>query len=266
MAGIGAKKLSQIYGSLVQLDNGITGFDSTVRTIKDGAGNSSSINISKEKFKVTPQSSDSTDIFKVTDKDGNSLLVVDGTNDKILAGIGQMAINTQYAYFGVAHSISLNFIADTHHPLTFQGNNQAPTEEHNFSLGTGTDPATSFTTADGGGTDAALVVPCLMYVPDNISIDSVISIEGADAATGDTTRCHLMSYTFTSGSTSCLSSGTLLAHNSDVANAGSEQAYLTTWTVDSASVTAGKVILATFRSDSINSDYSVSVIIKYHTV
>ena len=104
----------------------------------------------------------------------------------------------------------------------------------------------------------------LWYVPDNISIDSVTSIEGADDATGDTTRMHLMSYTFTSGSGSALTSGTLLAHNSDVTNAGNEQAYLSTWTVDSAAVTSGKVILATLRSDSVNSDYTINITVKYH--
>ena len=90
------------------------------------------------------------------------------------------------------------------------------------------------------------------------------SIEGADAATGDTTRMHLMSYDFASGVTNCLTNGTLLAHNSDVTNAGSEQPYLSTWTIDSSSVASGKVILALFRSDSINSDYSVNIKVKYH--
>ena len=101
-------------------------------------------------------------------------------------------------------------------------------------------------------------------MPDGISIDSVTSIEGADDGDGDTTRMHLYSYTFTSGSTSCLTAGTLLAHNSDVTNAGSEQAYKTTWTVDSASVDADKVILGFFRSDSVNSDYSINITVKYH--
>ena len=67
-----------------------------------------------------------------------------------------------------------------------------------------------------------------------------------------------------SGATNCLTSGTLLAHNSDVTNAGDEQPYLSTWTVDSAAVTAGKVILAFFKSDSINSDYSLNIKVKYH--
>ena len=108
------------------------------------------------------------------------------------------------------------------------------------------------------------MVALLWYIPDAISIDSVTSIEGADAETGDTTRMHLFSYDFTSGSTSALTNGTLLAHNNDVTNAGSEQAYLSSWTVDSAAVASGKVILAFFESDSINSDYSLKIRIKYH--
>ena len=75
---------------------------------------------------------------------------------------------------------------------------------------------------------------------------------------------HLKSFTFTSGATSCLTAGALLAHNSDVTNAGSEQAYKSTWTVDSASVDANKVILAFFESDSVNSDYSINITVKYH--
>ena len=89
-------------------------------------------------------------------------------------------------------------------------------------------------------------------------------MEGADAATGDTTRMHLMSYDFNSGDTDVLENGTLVAHNSDVTNAGYEQPYLSTWTVDSGAITAGKVILATFRSDSVNSDYSINITVKYH--
>ena len=75
---------------------------------------------------------------------------------------------------------------------------------------------------------------------------------------------HLMSFTFNSGSTSALASGSVLAYNSDVTNAGSEQAYKSTWTVGSTDVDAGKVILAFVRSDSVNSDYSLNITVKYH--
>ena len=145
---------------------------------------------------------------------------------------------------------------------TFGGSGALSDQANHF--GNGTDPATTFTTADATDQRASALIQYMWYVPDRISIDGVTSIEGADAATGDTTRMHLMGYTFTSGSTSCLTSGTLLAHNDDVTNAGSEQIYLSTWTIDSATVTAGKVIICTFESDSINSDYAYTATIKYH--
>ena len=101
-------------------------------------------------------------------------------------------------------------------------------------------------------------------IPDDITIDSISHIEGADAATGDTTRMQLKSFTLSSGSTSCLTSGAILARNSDVTNAGNEQAYLSSWSISSADVDSGKIILCFFRSDSVNSDYSINVTVKYH--
>ena len=264
MAGIGSKRLSEIYGSFMQIDNTTTGIDTTTRAIKDGNGTSSALSSSTNKFQVTPQASDATDSVKFTDKDGNSLFVVDTTNDKVKAGIGQIAVNTQYAYFGIACGISSGWAANKHYALPFAGNNHSTTIQDDFDFGTGTDPATTFTTAAATATHSALLVPVMWFVPDNIVIDGVYSIEGADTATGDTTRMHLYSYTFTSGSTSALSYGTLLAYNSDVTNAGSEQAYLSTWTVSTPDVSANKVIVAFFRSDSINSDYSLNVTVKYH--
>ena len=174
-------------------------------------------------------------------------------------------VNTQYAHFAVANKTASVFSANTHHAIPFaQGNFGGTAESAMPTFGTSTDPATSLTTADADSDRASDIVPVMWYIPDAISIDSITSIEGADAATGDTTRMHLFSYDFTSGSTSALTNGTLLGHNSDVTNAGSEQAYLSSWTVDSAAVAAGKVILAFFRSDSINSDYSISITVKYH--
>jgi len=169
---------------------------------------------------------------------------------------------TSYAYFGISDEETNSYSANTHYPIPFMTMDSGVAED--ISFGTGTDPATSFTTADGATTDASNLVPMIWYVPDNIEIDAIYSIEGSDHATGDTTRMHLMSYDFTSGSTSALTNGTLLGHNSDVTNAGSEQAYLSTWTIDSSSVVSGKVILAFFEQDGTNGDFSVSVTVKYH--
>jgi hypothetical protein len=179
------------------------------------------------------------------------------------AGTNTVGGVTLYATFGIGQVEATAFAAGYHELLAFENANYA-TVGVNPHLGNDPNPATSFTTSDAAGSMASHLVPCLWYVPDNITIDGVTSLEGADNPTGDTTRMHLMSYTFTSGSTSCLTSGTVLASSSDVTNAGNEQVYLSTWTINSASIAAGKVIVAAFESDSINSDYSLQVRVKYH--
>ena len=255
------KSPSDTYKDLLEIDNSNSGVDNTARDIKTGNGASTSLKVSDRSCIVT-SSTDNTGAFYVQDSGDNIKFQVDTTNGQVKA-LGKH-INTQYAHFNVGGDTqATSFADDTHQAIPFsQGlysNRMFPP-----AFGTGTDPATSFTTSEGNGTRASDLVPLMWYVPDNISMDGAYSIEGADNATGDTTRMHLFSYDFTSGSTSALTNGTLLAHNSDVTNAGSEQAYLTTWTVDSASVSAGKVILAFLKSDSINSDYSVNITIKYH--
>ena len=250
------------YKDLLTLENSNNGVDSTLRNVRTGNGTNTSISVSDRSLLVK-SSTNNTTAVDIQNSAGASKFVIDTTNSQVKS-LGTH-INTQYAHFGIGISDSNNFAANTHHPLPFTtmaiGSSSV---QDNITFGTSGEPATTFTTADGSATDAGLLVPMLWYVPDNISIDNIYHIEGGDIATGDTTRMHLYSYTFTSGSTSALTSGTLLAHNNDVTNLGSEQAYLSTWTVDSASVAANKVIVAFFRSDSVNSDYSLNVTVKYH--
>ena len=255
------KSPANTYKDIIYVDNNNSGVSSSTKALKTGEGSSTLASISDRSI-ILQAGTDNTKVLDVKNASGTTLLYVDSTNSQVRA-LGYH-VNTQYACFGVASDISANYAANTHHPIPFAGNNQSPTNQDNITFGTSTEPATTFTTADGAGTDASQLVPGMWYVHDNITIDEVISLEGATSATGDTTRMHMYSYTFTSGSTSALTSGTLLAHNSDVTNAGSEQAYKSNWIVDSANVASGKVILAFFRSDSVNSDYSVNITVKYH--
>lgn len=256
------KTLSSTYADLLQLDNSNSGMATSLKNIKDGQANPSSVYISDDAVRIIPVNDDTQASLEVRATNGNNILVVDTTNELVKASGNN--VNTQYATFAIGNVESGVFVADTHHPLPFASANYGnATTIPRF--GTSTDPPTSFTTEESTRNRASDIVPLLWYVPDAISIDSVTSLEGADTATGDTTRMHLFSYDFTSGSTSALTNGTLLAHNSDVTNDGSEQIYKSTFTVDSAAVTAGKVILAFFRSDGTpNSDYSISITVKYH--
>ena len=258
---LSGKTLANTYKDILQMDNSNSGVDTSTRSVKDGEGTLSALALSDDVVSIKPNNDNTAKTFLVEDSSGNDLLAVDTINSKVKA-LGNY-VNTQYATFSTGNSESQAFADDTHQAITFQNANYGSIV-YPPAFGTGTDPATSFTTAEVNGTRASDIVPVLWYINDNISIDAVKSIEGADTATGDLTRMHMFSYTFTSGATACLTSGTLLAHNSDVTNAGSEQPYLSSWTVDSAAVTAGKVILAFFKSDSINSDYSLQVTVKYH--
>ena len=265
MAGLTGKTIATAYKSLLRVDDDDNGIDTTTEYITDGEGTKSCLKLSDDSILILPQNDDGT-AFRVASKGGTALLDVDTTNSVVKAGVGRFNVLTQYAYFGVSSIDSAGYAANTHQAIPFSGNGHAdltyPPE-----FGTGTDPATTFTTSHGDGTKASDLAVCMWYVPDNIYIDSVTAIEGADTATGEDTDMHLFSYTLTSGSTSCLSSGELLAHSTPITNAGDEQAYKTTWTVDSNSVSAGKVILAFWESVStVNSDYSINITVKYHLV
>ena len=255
------RTIANSFKEILKIGSGNTGITTSLQVVKDGAGNQSALYISDDKVKIKPENDDTTTVFYVLDKDGNALFAVDSTNDYVKALNHQ--VNTQYAYFGISSANSSGYLANTHYAIPF-GFYAQKASDADLDFGTGTDPDDTFTTADTDSQYASQLVPMIWRVPDNITIDSVTHVEGALGATGDTTRMHLKSFTFTSGSTAPLTAGALLAHNSDVTNAGNEQPYLSTWTVDSADVDANKVILCFFRQDGIQTDYSLNVTIKYH--
>ena len=256
------KSPADTYKDITYVDNSNSGVDSTLRSVKTSEGSTSSISLSDRALQVK-SATNNTVALDVQNSAGTTKFSVDTTNNQVKA-LGHH-VNTQYAYFGLGFYDAYNFASGTHHPIPFIANSIGGARiQDNITFGTSGEPETTFTTADGANTDASLLVPLMWYVPDNISIDGITSIEGASNSSTTTTRMHIYSYTFTSGSTSALTSGTLVAHNDDVTNAGSEQAYLSTWTVDSAAVASGKVILAFFRNDTINPDFSLNITVKYH--
>ena len=171
-----------------------------------------------------------------------------------------------YTNFFIDASKTHNYQAGYHEMIPILGHYKNTADSGVPNLGNGAEPATSFSITDALGNRAGDLIPLLWYIPDNIYIDEINSLEGADLTTGDTTRMHLMSFDFTSGATTPLSSGEVIANNSDTTNAGSEQIYLSNWTISEPSVSSGKALAATFEQDSINADYSANIIIKYHLV
>ena len=252
------RSVSAWHKDLLEIDNSNSGIDSTIRAIKSGDGTSTPIQVSKDKVKIIP-SADSTTTVDMQDKDGNTKFLIDTSNDYVKA-LGHH-INTQYVHFGAnsSDSIFAGALANTHYMIPFQRSSMTALAP----IGTSTNPDTSLTissTADD-------VATCMWYVMDDITIDRVVWWHGADEATGDTTRVHLMSYSIVSDNSSTsgdLSGGTVLADGSDITNAGTEQIYYQQQTIQSANVDAGKAVFFVFRSDSVNSDFSVNATVKFH--
>ena len=255
------KAFANFYKNILGINQtGNTGVDTTTRNVQDGAGNNTSISLSDDVVQVQPITDDTTSAFSVKDKGGNGILSVDTTNSAVKSGLSQVNSLTLFKEMGL---YDFSPTAGYHYPLTFSASSFYSSVVVPF--GNGTDPATTFTTAEASAERASDLVPLIWYVSDNITIDEIKHLEGADTATGDTTRMHLLSYTFNSGSTSCLTSGAVVANTIfDNTNAGSEQPYLRDWGILTADIDAGKVLLCFFESDTVNSDYAIQVTIKYH--
>ena len=258
MASFTGNSIKDVYKDILHTSNSNTGIGSTIKQITCGDGDTTALHLSDRNLKVQP-STDSTTNSVIYDASGNALLTVDSTNDLVKAGIGQHTVNTQYVNFGQNHS-STTMLANTHYALCV---GEIGYDGSYITLGTGTNPDTSKT--------ISILAPNLVgkfwYVMDNITIDRVIWFSGADEATGDTTRAHLMSYDIDTGNGSTggdISNGTVLADGADITNAGKEQTYYQQMTIQSADVDAGKAIFFAFRMDSVNSDYTVRATIKYH--
>ena len=238
-----------------------TGMGTSVSVIRSGDGEKSALAISDDAVFIRPVNDDSTSAFTVRAASGNVILVTDTSNGLVKVNTSQVYATTQYAYFGIGSTEGNSMLANNHYMIPFnKGTIQTVAD---LTMGTGTDPNTTLTitgTADG-------VTTALWYVPDAITIDAVHWFHGADAATGDVARAHLMSFAIDTGNSATsgdLSDGTVLADGADITNAGYEQVYYQSMTIQSANVAAGSVVAFTFRTDSVNSDFSINAVCKYH--
>ena len=248
------------YKDLLQMNNSNSGIDAGTRTVVDGEGTASFLNISSSRT-VIQGGSDTSTKFAVQDADSNNLLLVDTTNDLVKAGAGQHIVNTQVKDFCITSVNSQPSSADTWTALSSIGSARFVAA---VELGTGSTPATSLTIS----TTANNVAQAMWYVPFNITIDSCNVWFGADAASGDAVKFSVMQYAVDSanGATSGdLSSGSELCNQSLPFNGqGYEQAYYGAMTVASANVDAGKVIMACVHQNGTNADLTVNMQLVYH--
>ena len=252
------KTIASTYGDILQADNSGSGRTANGTTIKDGLGQSTALTLGQNKLHVKP-SSDQTDAVVIETSGGTDLLTVDTTNSAVKLGTTQSYANTQIQRFT---ALDIQPTADTHHGMFVDGAMYLSVTP--ITLGTGTDPATTYTLGTSEGNTNALTMS-VWYIPAAITIDEVRVIAGGEAA--DSINFHLFSYTMASGTGSDagdLSSGTLLAHNGSTLTVGNDRVTTTTLTVDSANVAADKVIIATIENVGATTDLTAQLIVKYH--
>ena len=267
------KAFANFYKNILGINQtGNTGVDTTTRNVQDGAGNNTSISLSDDVLKVQPLNDNTTRTFNVRNSGGSEILSVNTTDSQVLVGVSQTPANTQYAHFGISFNdeAGTEFIADNHFAIPFNAGFFEGLNDANYNMGSATsssfndtEPATSLTISN----TAYAMTRCYWYVMDNITIDAVKWLHAADTTTGDVSAAYLMGYSvdLANGSTSGdLSSGTKLASSPNITGVGSEQIYYNDMTIHSADVDAGKVILFTFASDTVTSDYTINATVKYH--
>ena len=234
-----------------------TGVDATTRNIHDGAGNSTSISLSDDVLQVQPITDNTTAAMLVKNQGGSNILTVDTTNSKVLMGASQVP-PTLFKEMGL---YDFSPTAGYHYPL-IANTMFVPTGATAFAgdndWGNGADPSTTLDVS--GLTQQENAIAVYWYLENNITLDSVRYMTTADGS--DTLNFHLFAYTLdTSSNHGDLSAGAVHANASVSATASTIKTG--TFTLDTADIDAGKVVVGFVESDS-TTDVSVSFNIKYH--
>ena len=200
-------------------------------------------------------------LLKVERANGDDLLTVDTNNSLVKVGTSQVSATTQLltfsAYRLIPGSTSQHMFVPVHGMAEF-GTNQA----HEINGGTGTDPNTSL----DKGTTTDELVNMLFNVPFNMTIDAVKVFASTDQDTDCTLNYHLMSYDMTADGTTNdgnLSNGTVLA-DGQATSVDRNVIKSIDMTIQSSSVTSGKVIACFVENETNTDDINIQVQVKYH--
>ena len=258
MGSLASKSLSATYKSLLKVADETNGVSSSYSKIEDGEGTESSVSITNNKIRVQPTSADSTAVFDVKNQSGSALLTVDSSNSVVKVGTSQVSATTQLLTFRGYRLVAGS--AGTHMFVPCGGAGFSNLAE--ITGGTGTDPSTSFdktTTTDE-------TVHMLFNVPYNMTIDAVKVFASTDQDTDCTLNYHLMSYDMIADGTTNdgnLSNGTVLA-DGQATSVDRNVLKSTDLTIQSSSVTSGKVIACFVENETNTDDINLQVQVKYH--
>jgi len=260
MGSLAGKSPANTYKSLLKVADETNGVSGTASQIEDGEGTSTCISVGDDNFKVKPQSDNTTTTFEVENASGSNLLTVDSSNSVVKVGTSQVSATTQLLMFRGYRLVPSG--AGRHIFIALGGAEYGNSTIAEVDAGVGTDPAT---TKDAGVVTDDLLL-CIFAVPYNITIDACKALISTDTSTDTVCNVHLMSYDMVNDGTTNdgnLSNGTVLADGQATAV---DNAVIKTvdCTIQSSSVTSGKIIACLVENETNTDDITISVQVKYH--
>ena len=259
MGSLAGKSPANTYKSLLKVADETNGVTTTPSVIEDGEGTATCLDVSANKFRVTPNS-DNNEGFAVKKSTGSNIFTVDTSNDLIKVGTSQVSATTQLLTFNAYRLVPTG--AGTHMFVAFggaeYGNNVIP----EVSNGTGTDPNVN---KDAGSVTDDLLM-CLFNVPYNMTIDACKAMVSTDQDTDCTINVHLMSFDMVNDGTTNdgnLSNGTVLA-DGQATSVDRSVIKSIDMTIQSSSVTSGKIIACCVENETNTDDITIQVQVKYH--
>ena len=259
MGSLAGKSPANTYKSLLKVADETNGVTSSYSKIEDGEGTESSVSITNNKVRVQPTSSDSTAVFDVKNESGSALLTVDSSNSVVKVGTSQVSATTQLLTFAAYRLVPS---ASGTHMVVGLGGLEYGANMAERTLGTGTDPSTSLNSTATTDDYTNAIFP----VPYNMTIDAVKVLSSTDTDTDTTLNFHLMSYDMVADGTTSdgdLSNGVVLA-DGQATSVDRSVTKTTDLTIQSSSVTSGKVIMCTVENETNTDSINLQVQVKYH--
>ena len=260
MGSLAGKSPANTYKSLLKVADETNGVSGTASQIEDGEGTSTCISVGDDNFKVKPQSDNTTTTFEVENASGSNLLTVDSSNSLVKVGTSQVSATTQLLTFNAYRIVP--FSAGTHMLLSVGSLDFGADRGAEIAMGNGTNPDTS----KDAGTDTQYLTYLIFNVPFNMTIDACKALVTSDTDTDLTVNVHLMSYDIVADGTTNdgnLSNGTVLADGQATAVDRNVLKSIDL-TIQSSSVTSGKVIACFVENETNTNDINIQVQVKYH--
>ncbi len=258
MGSLAGKSPANTYKSLLKVADETNGVSGSASQIEDGEGTSTCLQISTTVAHFKP-ASDVNAALKVERANGDDLLTVDTNNSLVKVGTSQVSATTQLLEFS---AMNYRPNAAGSHMIIGRGSQEYVSAAQEQNLGTGTDPAT---TKDLGA-NTQYQTTFLFPVPYNITIDACKALLSGDSDTDIVLNVHLMSYDMVNDGTTNdgnLSNGTVLADGQATA-VDRNVCKTVDCTIQSSSVTSGKVILCTVENETNTNDIHAQIQVKYH--